>query len=140
MYSRLNTNKNTNLTDNTKMRADMNTLERIKEWAHSEIVLDAKDNMFTRAFSAGHDHARAQVARIIRESLEDEQKPAEAPYYIDYIYNNPSGENFYYQLVRKSDDAILYANPYLNLYNLQKGDEVLIPCRTVPREGMPVDK
>ena len=36
--------------------------------------------------------------------------------------------------------AILYANPYLNLYNLQKGDEVLIPCRTVPREGMPVDK
>ena len=36
--------------------------------------------------------------------------------------------------------AILYANPYLNLYNLQKGDEVLIPCRTAPREGMPVDK
>ena len=29
--------------------------------------------------------------------------------------------------------AILYANPYLNLYNLQNGDEVLIPCRTVPR-------
>lgn len=119
MYSRLNTNKNTNLTDNTKMRADMNTLERIKEWAHSEIVLDAKDNMFTRAFSAGHDHARAQVARIIRESLEDEQKPAETPYYIDYIYNNPSGENFYYQLVRRRDNAILYANPNLDFVKLR---------------------
>lgn len=101
------------------MRADMNTLERIKEWAHSEIVLDAKDNMFTRAFSAGHDHARAQVARIIRETLEDEQKPAETPYYIDYIYNNPSGENFYYQLVRRRDDAILYANPNLDFVKLR---------------------
>jgi hypothetical protein len=96
------------------MRTDMNTLEIIKKWAHSEIVLDAKDNEFTRAFRVGHDHARAQVARIIRESLEDEQKPAEAPYYIDYIYNNPSGENFYYQLVRRRDDAILYANPNLD--------------------------
>lgn len=31
-------------------------------------------------------------------------------YYIDYIYDNPSGQNYYYQLVRASDDAILYAN------------------------------
>ena len=34
----------------------------------------------------------------------------ETKYYVDYIYNNPSGENFYFQLVRTSDDAILYAN------------------------------
>lgn len=35
-------------------------------------------------------------------------------YYVDYIYNNPTGENFYFQLVRRSDDAILYANRDLN--------------------------
>lgn len=33
------------------------------------------------------------------------------PYYIDYIYDRPNGEeNFYYQLVRKSDGAILFAH------------------------------
>lgn len=33
------------------------------------------------------------------------------PYYIDYIYDRPKGEkNFYYQLVRKADNAILYAH------------------------------
>lgn len=32
-----------------------------------------------------------------------------AEYVIDYVYNNPSGENFYYQLVRLLDDAILCA-------------------------------
>ena len=31
-------------------------------------------------------------------------------YFIDYIYNQPSGENFYHQLVRTKDDAILFAN------------------------------
>lgn len=35
-------------------------------------------------------------------------------YTIDYIYNNPSGHNFYHQLVRNSDGAILYANSDLN--------------------------
>lgn len=38
----------------------------------------------------------------------------ESKYYIDYIYNNPSGANFYFQLVRRSDEAILYANPNLD--------------------------
>ena len=37
----------------------------------------------------------------------------EAHYVIDYIYNNTSGINFYHQLVRLSDDAILYANQNL---------------------------
>ncbi len=36
--------------------------------------------------------------------------------------------------------AILYANPYINIYNLQIGDEVCIPARVYPKEGMPVDK
>ena len=37
------------------------------------------------------------------------------PYYIDYIYDRPKGEkNFYYQLVRKADKAILYAHEELN--------------------------
>jgi hypothetical protein len=35
-------------------------------------------------------------------------------YYIDYIYDNTIGVNFYHQLVRRSDEAILYANPDLN--------------------------
>jgi hypothetical protein len=35
-------------------------------------------------------------------------------YYIDYIYGNTIGVNFYHQLVRRSDEAILYANPDLN--------------------------
>ena len=35
------------------------------------------------------------------------------PYFIDYIYANTIGANFYYQLVRRTDGAILYANPKL---------------------------
>ena len=35
-------------------------------------------------------------------------------YYIDYVYNNTIGENFYHTLVRTSDGAILYSN-----WNLQ---------------------
>lgn len=35
-------------------------------------------------------------------------------YTIDYIYDNPSGENYYHQLVRNADGAILYANPNLD--------------------------
>lgn len=30
-----------------------------------------------------------------------------AKYVIDYVYDNPSGENYYFQLVRLSDNAIL---------------------------------
>lgn len=30
-----------------------------------------------------------------------------AEYVIDYVYDNPSGENYYFQLVRLKDDAIL---------------------------------
>ena len=36
--------------------------------------------------------------------------------------------------------AVLCANPYVNIYNLQIGDEICIPRRIRPREGMPVDK
>lgn len=38
----------------------------------------------------------------------------ESKYYIDYIYDNLSGANFYHQLVRRADNAILYANPNLD--------------------------
>jgi hypothetical protein len=41
-------------------------------------------------------------------------------YFIDYIYNNPTGSNFYHQLVRRSDNAILYAN--------EKLDNIFIKC------------
>ena len=30
-----------------------------------------------------------------------------AKYVCDYVYDNPSGDNYYYQLVRLSDNAIL---------------------------------
>ena len=31
-------------------------------------------------------------------------------YYIDFIYGQPTGKNFYHQLVRTRDEAILFAN------------------------------
>lgn len=40
-------------------------------------------------------------------------------YYIDYIYNQPTGSNFYFQLVRTADDAILYANPNLDYVKIR---------------------
>lgn len=41
--------------------------------------------------------------------------PATAKYVIDYVYDNAPGEpNYYYQIVRVKDDAILYANPDKN--------------------------
>jgi hypothetical protein len=43
----------------------------------------------------------------------------DSKYYIDYIYNNPSGSNFYHQLVRRSDGAILYANPNLDFVKIR---------------------
>lgn len=43
----------------------------------------------------------------------------ESKYYIDYIYNNPSGDNFYFQLVRRSDEAILYAKPNLDFVKIR---------------------
>lgn len=51
-----------------------------------------------------------------------------AEYVVDYVYNNPTGENFYFQLVRLSGNAILCA------YRDQK--DVMIHCWKVgiPRE------
>lgn len=28
-------------------------------------------------------------------------------YYIDYIYDNPTGQNYYYLLVREKDDLVI---------------------------------
>jgi hypothetical protein len=42
------------------------------------------------------------------------EKVEETKYYIDYVYDNPTGANFYHKLVRSSDGAILYANPNLD--------------------------
>lgn len=36
--------------------------------------------------------------------------PNHSLYVVDYVYDNISGENFYYQLVRLRDDAILCSN------------------------------
>lgn len=37
-----------------------------------------------------------------------------AKYVCDYVYDNPSGTNYYYQLVRLSDNAILCAYERVN--------------------------
>jgi hypothetical protein len=49
-----------------------------------------------------------------------ETQTRETKYFVDYIYNNPTVSNSYYQLVRRYDDAILYANKEL--------DNVFIRC------------
>lgn len=36
-------------------------------------------------------------------------------YFIDYVYNQPSGANYYHTLVRTRDNAILFSNPNLQL-------------------------
>lgn len=41
-------------------------------------------------------------------------------YYIDYIYDNTTGPNYYHQLVRDKDGAILYAN--------EKLDNIFLHC------------
>lgn len=41
-------------------------------------------------------------------------------YVIDYIYDNPAGENYYYQLVRLCDNAILYASRNI--------DDIIVQC------------
>lgn len=41
-------------------------------------------------------------------------------YVIDYVCDNPSGENYYYQLVRICDNAILYASRNI--------DDIIVQC------------
>ena len=36
-------------------------------------------------------------------------------YFIDYVYNQPSGAHYYHTLVRTRDNAILFSNPNLQL-------------------------
>lgn len=36
-------------------------------------------------------------------------------YFIDYVYNQPSGANYYHALVRTRDGAMLFSNPNLQL-------------------------
>ena len=43
--------------------------------------------------------------------------PNHSEYVIDYVYDNVSGENFYYQLVRLKDDAILCS--YKNVISIK---------------------
>lgn len=39
----------------------------------------------------------------------------ETKYFIDYVYNQPSGANYYHTLVRTRDGAILFSDPNLQL-------------------------
>lgn len=52
-----------------------------------------------------------------------------AEYVVDYMYDNPTGENYYFQLVHLSDNAILCA------YKEQSA--IILHCWTV---GIPKEK
>lgn len=41
-----------------------------------------------------------------------------AKYVIDYVYDNPSGENYYFQLVRLHDNSILTSSHDENAINI----------------------
>lgn len=55
--------------------------------------------------------------------------PETAKYVVDYVYDNPSGSNSYYQMVRVSDDAILFA------YETQE-----LVCMEAWKQGIPYDQ
>ena len=52
-----------------------------------------------------------------------------AEYVVDYIYDNPSGPNFYFQLVRLKDNAILCAH--------KSQTKIILHCWSV---GIPKEK
>lgn len=52
-----------------------------------------------------------------------------AEYVVDYVYNNTSGENYHFQLVRLLDNAILCAH--------KKQTEIILYCWSV---GIPKEK
>jgi len=58
---------------------------------------------------------------------------ANSKYYIDFIYDVPVGQDSYYQLIRRSDGAILSAHPDLDdififcfLAGISKNDLVIL--------------
>ena len=42
-----------------------------------------------------------------------------AKYVVDYVYDQPGSCNYYYQLVRIKDNAILYSNPDQTLVKME---------------------
>ena len=55
--------------------------------------------------------------------------PDEAEYVVDYVYNPTDSANFYYQLVRLKDDAILYSP--------ERRTDIILYCWSV---GIPKEK
>lgn len=55
--------------------------------------------------------------------------PETAKYVVDYVCDNTSGANFYYQLVRVKDDAILFA------YEKQE-----LVCMEAWKQGIPYNE
>ena len=72
----------------------------IGTWNHIFSYLWARDNQLNNKAMETKNTSRAPKI--------------EAHYVIDYVYDNPGGINFYHQLVRQSDNAILYANENLD--------------------------
>lgn len=59
-------------------------------------------------FARPHKQTKTMETKLFKNKY---PIPATAKYVIDYVYDNAPGEpNYYYQIVRVKDDAILYAN------------------------------
>lgn len=112
-------------------------IEVLKSWAEERVSAEDvdKDDMITKAFRAGQSYARMQAENIIRREMSTVRPNIEAkdaPYYIDYIYDKDLSSEPYFQLVRRKDDAILYANSNLDFVKLRcwelgiKKDDIVI--------------
>lgn len=100
----------------------MNNQEIINElenWANDSHSYLSERTDYARGYKEGISQAKVIVSDILDKQNQSESGTQECPYFIDYIYNNPSGANFYHQLVRRKDNAILYANPKLEYVQIE---------------------
>ena len=106
------------------MTRESKAIEALKNWAEDRVSPEgvSKDDMVEKAFRAGQSYARMQAENIIRREMTDVQPLVNAErttYYIDYIHDKGNTTEPYFQLVRRRDEAILYANANLDFVKLR---------------------
>lgn len=106
------------------MTRESKAIEVLMNWAEDRVSPEgvSKDDMVEKAFRAGQSYARSQAESIIRREMADVQPLVNAertPYYIDYIHDKGITTEPYFQLVRRRDEAILYANANLDFVKLR---------------------
>ena len=70
-----------------------------------------------------HHQSKTDILQIDNDmNTQETAQMTQTPYFIEYVWPKDAygNQSFYYQLVRKSDLAILYANPSI--------DKVYIEC------------